>query len=116
MKHLKKGRKFGRKADERRAFIKSIANSLVMVEKIKTTEARAKSVSGFVEKLITKGKKQTLASRRDILKFLPAASAAKISKDLSLRYISRNGGYTRITKLGQRNSDGAQVVILELVK
>lgn len=116
MKHLKKGRKFGRTTDQRKAFIKSIASNLVIQEKIKTTDERAKSVSGFIEKLITKAKKQTLASRRDVLKYLPAQSAEKVSKDLALRYMERKGGYTRITKIGRRGSDSAKMVVLELVK
>lgn len=116
MKHLKKGRKFGRKTDERKAFIKSIAVNLIMQEKIKTTDERAKSASVFIEKLITKAKKQTLAARREILKYLPAKAAEKVSKDLALRYMARLGGYTRITKLERRGSDSAKMVILELVK
>lgn len=109
-------RKFGRTTDQRRAFLKSLAANLVLREKIKTTEARAKEMRSLVERLITYGKKNTLASRRALVAALPAAAAKKVYKEIAPRFAERKGGYTRITKVGQRMTDGAKMVFIELLK
>lgn len=116
MRKLKKGRKLSRKTDQRKALLRSLASALFLQEKIKTTEAKAKEVRMFVEQLITKGKSQDLAARKLLQSFLPAAVAKKLFQEISPKYKDRNGGYTRITKLGPRQSDGAKMAIIELMK
>ncbi|MEA3344369.1 MAG: 50S ribosomal protein L17 [Patescibacteria group bacterium] len=116
MKKLKKGRKFSREKDQRKALLKSLARSLFLHKKIKTTEAKAKEVSGVAEKFITRGKKQDLASRRILAKYFSKDLVKKIVDDIAPKYKSRPGGYTRIIKLGQRKSDGAKMAIIELVE
>lgn len=109
-------RKFGRTTDQRRAFLKSLAANLVLKEKIKTTEARAKEVRSLVERLISYGKKNDLAARRRIAAILPLVAAKKVYKEIAPRFAERHGGYTRITKIGQRMSDSAKMVFIELLK
>lgn len=115
MRHKNKGRKFGRKRDQRKAFLKSLVVNLIMQGKIKTTEARAKEIRGLVERLITKTKKGDLANIRFAQKFLPKTALNKLVKEITPKYKERAGGYTRIMKLGQRSSDGAPVVFIELL-
>ena len=109
-------RKFGRTTDQRRAFLKSLVANLVLKEKIKTTEARAKEVRSLVERLISYGKKNDLAARRRIIAVLPLVAAKKVYKEISPRFSQRQGGYTRITKVGQRMTDGAKMVFIEILK
>jgi large subunit ribosomal protein L17 len=109
-------RKFGRTCDQRRAFLKSLAANLILKEKIKTTEARAKEIRSFVERLITRAKSNNLASQRYALSVLPSAAAKKLIKELGPRFMERKGGYTRITRLGQRRTDGAKIAFIEFVK
>lgn len=116
MRKLKKGRKFGRKRDQRKAFLNSLTNNLILKERIKTTEARAKELSSFAEKIITKSKKGDLASRRKLSSHLSPESLKKLFNEIAPRYKERKGGYTRIFRLGERNSDGSKMVIIELIK
>jgi len=116
MRKRKKGRKLSRKLDQRNALLRSLAEALFMKEKIKTTQAKAKEVSIFAEKMITGAKKKNLSSVRKLAGFFSNKLAKKISTDIVLRYEKRNGGYTRIIKLGPRKSDGAKMAIIELVK
>lgn len=116
MRKLKKGRKFSRKRDQRKALLKSLARSLFLNEKIKTTEAKAKEISGFAEKLITRAKKGDLSSRRYLAKFFSRDLVKKLVDEIGPRYKSRKGGYIRIIKFGPRKSDGAKMVIIELIK
>ena len=116
MRKRKKGRKLSRKRDQRKALLRSLANNLIVKERIKTTEAKAKEVSGFVEKLITKAKKGDLSSRRLLIKFFSPKIVKKMTDEIAPRYKDRKGGYTRIVKLGQRITDGARMVIIELIK
>jgi large subunit ribosomal protein L17 len=116
MRHQKKGRKFGRKRDQRKALLKTLAANLILKEKITTTEAKAKEVRPFVEKLITKSKNNNLATVRYLARYLPAKVLKKIIVEIGPRYQTRAGGYTRITKLGPRQIDGAKMAIIELVK
>ena len=116
MRHHVKNRKFGRKTDERKAFMRSLAQALIQREKIKTTEARAKELRPFVEKLISKGREGTLASRRIIISRLGDDNdVKKICDDISPRYKERSGGYTRITKLPQRPGDASKMAVIEFV-
>ncbi len=116
MKKRKKGRKLSRKSNQRKALLKSLARELFLKEKIKTTEAKAKEVRGFVEKQITKGKAGNLSSRRLLAKNFSLKMVKKIVDDIAPRYKERKGGYTRIIKLGSRKSDGAKMAIIELIK
>jgi large subunit ribosomal protein L17 len=116
MKKLKKGRKFSRKKDQRNALLKSLTRALFLEEKIRTTEARAKEISGFAEKFITRAKKQDLTSRRILAKYFSKNLVKKVVEEIAPRYKERKGGYTRIIKLGPRKSDGAKMAIIELLK
>lgn len=117
MKHHKTGRTFGRKRDQRVALVRSLAEALILQEKILTTAARAKEVRPFVEKLITTGKKGTIAARRDILSTLGGREAImkKVVDELAPRYKDRAGGYTRITKVHLKSSDGRAGAVIEFV-
>jgi len=108
-------RKFGRKCGQRKALLKSLAANLFLHGKIKTTEAKAKELRSFAERLIQKVKKNDLVGVRYIAKFLPPVVVKKLAKEIGPKYIDRAGGYTRIIKLGRRKSDSAPVAIIELV-
>lgn len=116
MKKRKRGRKLSRKRDQRRALLKGLSRTLILNEKIKTTQAKAKEMSPFVEKLITRAKKQDLASRRLLSRFFSPKTVKKLVDEIAPRYKDRKGGYTRIIKLGPRKSDGARMAIIELVR
>lgn len=116
MKKQKKGRQLARKKDQRKALLKSLARALFLHGKIKTTEAKAKEVSRFAEKCITKAKRKDLASRRHLASFFSGKVVKKLADDVAKRYKDRPGGYTRIMKLGPRKSDGAKMAIIELVE
>ena len=115
MRHLHKGRKFGRKRDQRRAFLKSLASSFFIWGRIKTTEARAKEMRPFVERLLTRAKTPTLADRRILRRFLGEHAVENALRRAELLK-ERKGGYTRIVKAERRKSDGAEMAIIELVK
>ena len=116
MKKRKKGRKLSREKDQRKALLKTLAVSLILKEKIRTTEAKAKEVSGFVEKQITKAKGNTLHSRRLLIRYFPEKVVKKLVDEIGPRYQERKGGYTRIFKLGPNKLSGAKMAIIELVK
>ncbi len=116
MQKQKRGRQLSRKTDQRRALLKILAGNLILKERIKTTRAKAKEVAPFVEKIITRAKKQNLASRRILVSLVSEKAATQAFNELGPRYLERKGGYTRIIKLGPRFSDAAEMVILELVK
>lgn len=109
-------RKFGREKNQRHALVKSLITSLIRDGKIKTTEAKAKEIRPFVEKLITKGKIDTLATRRLLLKRLDSERAVnKVIKTISPKYLERAGGYTRVVKLPRRTSDGSPMAYIEFI-
>ena len=111
-------RKLGRTNKHRRSMLANLTRNLIKFERIKTTEARAKEVRKFLDKMVTYGKKGTLVSRRKALAFLQNDNEAtrKVFDVLAPRYANRNGGYTRILKLDERRGDDALMVILELVE
>lgn len=115
MKKKVQGRKFDRKIAQRKALMYGLAREVLLKEKIKTTEAKAKETRMFVEKFITKAKKGDLAARRHLLKYLPERVVKKLMDDIAPRYQARNGGYTRIIRFGARKSDSAKMAIIELV-
>ena len=115
MRKLKQGRKLSRKKDQRKALLKSLARAIFIHKKIKTTEAKAKEVSMFAEKCITRAKKGDLSSRRILVKYFSKDLNKKLIDEIAPKYKDRKGGYTRIIKLGPRKSDGAKMAIIELV-
>jgi len=116
MRKLKKGRKLSRERGQRKALLKSLAGSLFLQERIKTTEVKAKEIRRFSEKCLTRAKKGDLNSRRILTKYFPKKIVKKLIGEIGPRYKERKGGYTRIIKLGPRRSDGAKMAIIELVK
>lgn len=116
MRHGMVSRRFDRPTDQRLAMFRGLVTDLLRYEQIKTTEAKAKTIRGLAEKMITLGKSGSLASRRRVLGYVYDKDvAAKVFDELAERYATRPGGYTRIVKLGPRLGDGAPQVILELV-
>ena len=110
-------RKLSRESRVRRSMLAGITKDVIMHESVVTTEARAKEVRKFVDKMITYGKKGDLVSRRKALAFLHNDKEVvnKVFNELAPRYAERNGGYTRIIKLKERIGDDALTVKLELV-
>ena len=116
MRHQKKGKTLGREKAPRVALMRGLATNLVIYEKIKTTQAKAKALRPKVEKLITISKVDTLANRRQILKVLYTEGAVKkLFEVIGPRFKERKGGYTRIVKLPARQQDGADMAVIELV-
>ncbi len=113
MRHLKK-KKIGSGRNHARKLVRTLAASAIVYEKIQTTEARAKIARVLVEKMITKAKKDDLHNKRQVFAALPINAARKVIEVLGPKYKTRNGGYTRIIRLG-RSKDGMPKVQLELV-
>lgn len=111
-----KQRKFGREAGQRGVLYRALSTALIENGRIKTTEAKAKSLSSHINKLITLANKQTLAARRLLLAQIGTKAVKKLMVDVAPSMLGRNGGYTRIMKLGQRRSDSAPMVIIEFTK
>jgi large subunit ribosomal protein L17 len=116
MQKRRKGRKLSRKTDQRKALLKTLAVSLISKEKIKTTEAKAKELAGFVEKLITRSKTDNVQARRILAGSFGPILVKKMVAEIGPRYKDRKGGYVRIIKLGSRKSDSGRMAIIELVK
>ena len=109
-------RKLGVKSQHRRAMFRNMTTSLLKTGKIETTVTRAKEIAGVTEKMITLGKKGDLAARRQALAYIMEEDVVtKLFAEIAPKYADRNGGYTRIIKLGQRKGDGAPMAIIELV-
>lgn len=110
------GRKFGRETDQRRALIKGLATSLVMEEKIETTLPKAKELTRYIEKLITKAKKGDLANRRMVIAGLSTQVAAfKLVDEIAPQLTGRTSGHVRVERTRLRVGDGAQMAIIEFV-
>ncbi len=107
------GRKFKRDKNERTALFKSLMSSFVLNEKIKTTEEKAKAIRPEIERLITKAKQGSNSARLVIEKSLSKDAFDKMVKELGPRFAKRQGGYTRIIKLGERFGDDASLVLME---
>jgi large subunit ribosomal protein L17 len=116
MRKLNKGRKLSLKVGPRKLLLRVLVNNFLLHEKIKTTEAKAKELRSVAEKMITRAKNVNLANRRLLARELTPEMTKKIIDDIAPKYSERHGGYTRIIKLGPRNSDGAHMAIIELVK
>ncbi|MDD5290628.1 MAG: 50S ribosomal protein L17 [Patescibacteria group bacterium] len=116
MRHRKKGKILDRKKGPREAMLKNLASSVLIYEKVKTTQAKAKAVKPLVEKLISAAKIGDLTARRKLIEALPQPMAIKKAMEvLGAKYKDRKGGYTRIVKIGKRQGDGADIVQIELV-
>ena len=116
MRHRKTNNSLSRKVGPRTALLKNLAESVILYEKVTTTQAKAKVIRPIVERLITKAKSNDLASRRYLIQRLPTNnSVKKLLEVLGPKYKNRPGGYTRITKVPARSGDGAKRAIIELV-
>ena len=133
MRHRIMGRQFGLPSDQRRALLKGLVRSLFAYDKIVTTETRAKDVKAIAEKLITTAKKGDINAKRQVRRYVDANVSAfarnekgkiianpdyvpaRLFDEIAPRYVNRNGGYSRITKLGARRGDAAPMVLLELL-
>lgn len=114
MRHLVDGKKLGRTTAHRKAMFANMAVSLINLERIETTLPKAKELKRFADKLVTLGKKQNLNSRRIAISLIKDSDAvAKLFNELAKRYATRNGGYTRIMKLGWRHGDCAPMAMIE---
>jgi len=116
MRKRNKGRMLSRNKSQREALLKTLAGSLFTFEKIKTTEAKAKELRVIAEKSITRARKNTLFSRRMLAKAFTPQIVKKLVNEIAPKYKERQGGYTRIIRLGPRKSDSAKMVIIELLK
>jgi large subunit ribosomal protein L17 len=116
MRHHAVNRKFGRERNVRKALLRSLASNLILQGRIETTEPRAKEIRSYVEKLVTRGKTQSLSSERILIEKLGTMGPVKkLVKEISPKYADRKGGYTRIVKTAPRSGDGSPMAIIEFV-
>lgn len=116
MRHRNKTKTLGRKAAPRKALIRDLVTALVTYERIEVTAGKARAARPMMEKVITVAKKNTLASRRQLLAYFTTDQPVKKLIDvLAIRFKDREGGYTRMTKLGFRQGDAAETAIIEFV-
>jgi len=116
MRHRKQGRSLSRSPSHRKAMLSNLATSVLALERVQTTTAKAKEVRRLVERLITFGKRNDLHARRQVLRVIQNRSiVAKLFSTLADRYADRSGGYTRIVRIGHRQGDAAEMSILELI-
>lgn len=109
-------RKLGRTSDQRKAMLRAMVTYLLENGKIETTVTRAKEVAAMAEKMITIGKTGDLHSKRQILAYVTKESVAKkLVDEIAPKYADRNGGYTKIIKVGPRRGDAAEMAIIQLV-
>ncbi len=109
-------RKLGRPTDQRIAMLRSLTTSFLETGKVQTTVTRAKEVQKIADKMITLGKKNTLHTRRQALAFITKEDVVtKLFSEVAPKYSERNGGYTRVVKIGPRRGDAAEMAVLELV-
>jgi large subunit ribosomal protein L17 len=120
MKHQKKARELGRPMSQRKALLRSLLSSLIINGKITTTEAKAKETKRKIDPLINKAKKiedqsKKVAVLRNLKNELSAAAVKKLTGEFSKRFTQRDGGYTRVVKLGLQREDNAKMAIIEFV-
>jgi large subunit ribosomal protein L17 len=117
VRHQKDGRKFGRNPAQRKAMLRQLAVSMILHERIMTTEAKAKEVGPIVEKLVTIARENTMHHRNLIMQRIDHERAMfKLIDVIAPRYVDVNGGYTRISKLGPRRGDAAPMCLIEFVE
>lgn len=112
--HVKAATKLGKGKDHRRKLMRTLASSVIVYEKIETSQAKAKAIRGYVDRMITKGKKGGLHGRRQLIAALSPKAAKKVAEVLADRYKERQGGYTRILIAG-KSKDGMNKYLVELV-
>lgn len=116
MRHRKRGRKLGRTSDHRKAMLRNLATDLLRYGRIKSTEARCKELRQFVEPIITLSKEDSVHHRRLAARHLYDTEVVKkLFDEVGPAMADRNGGYTRVVKIGSRPGDGAPVTLIELV-
>jgi large subunit ribosomal protein L17 len=116
MRHLKQGRKLGRTTAHRKALLRNLATALLEHERIITTEPKAKELRRVADKLVTLGKRGNLHARRQALQVVQSnAVVQKLFNEIAPRFSGRQGGYTRILRLGYRPGDAAAMAVIELV-
>lgn len=120
MRHQKRGRKFGRVRNQRRALLRTMLGSLIMQEKIRTTEAKAKELKSKIDRIINKAKKSKIKEKkvsviRELKKEIPQIAIDKLMGDFLNKFDQRGSGYARVVKIERRKSDGAKMAILEFV-
>jgi large subunit ribosomal protein L17 len=116
MRHLKQGRKLGRTSAHRKALLRNLATALIEHERIITTEPKAKELRRVADKLVTLGKRGNLHARRQALQVVQSnAVVKKLFNEIAPRFAERQGGYTRILRLGYRPGDAAAMAVIELV-
>jgi large subunit ribosomal protein L17 len=117
MRHLKSGRRLNRNSAHRHAMFRNMVTSLLLHEHLHTTDAKAKELRRFTERMITLGKRGTLHARRQALSFVRSRQVvAKLFDEIAPRFSERPGGYTRITKIGSRRGDAAPISLIELTE
>lgn len=117
MRHRKAGRQLRRTSEQKLALMRSLAKSLIERGAIETTEAKAKELRPFIEKLITKAKTGTLHARRLAGRHVQHRETDdKLFQEVGVKFATRNGGYTRILKVGHRKGDGAEMARIELIE
>lgn len=115
-RHSYIGKKFSRTAGPRRAMMRGLVDSLILYERIETTEIKAKELARVFDKLVTKAKKQDLHNYRQILSYtINPVAAEKLNTELVNGFQGRNSGYTRLVKTGKRLGDGAEMAVIELI-
>jgi large subunit ribosomal protein L17 len=116
VRHRRSGRKLGRDASHRKALYANLASALIEHGRIKTTAAKAKEVKPIAEQMITLGRRGGVHARRQALAYLRSQDVVhKLFSDVGPRFVDRNGGYSRIVRIGPRQGDAAEMVYLELV-
>ena len=116
MKHKIQFNRLSRRAAHRRSMLRNMATSLLRYERIRTTKAKARELKRVVEKMITRAKNDSVHNRRIIARYIQdKAIIAKLFTEIAPRYSERPGGYTRMIKLGERKSDAAEMVFVELL-
>ncbi len=115
MRHHSNNRKFGREKTQRHALLRSLARNLIRDSRIRTTTAKAKELRPFVEKLVTRAKVGTMASKRLIVSRLQSVNETNKLIETAAKYKSRAGGYTRIVRLADRDLDGSPMSMIEFV-
>jgi len=117
MRHLKSGRKLNRTSAHRKALFRNLVTSLIEHERVKTTDAKAKELRSYADRIITLGKRGTLHARRQALAFVRSAAVVKkLFDDVAPRFSTRPGGYTRVIKIGLRRGDAAPLSVVELTE
>jgi large subunit ribosomal protein L17 len=112
----KKGPRLGGSPSHQRKILANLATSLIVEERLTTTEAKAKLLRPYVEKIITKARRGDLHARRTVMRRITDQEVVtKLFDDIAPRYADRPGGYTRVVKLGPRRGDGAEMAVIELV-